>query len=186
MPDFIYRRRISYYIYAKIVYKYNEWQMEDIYIMKKFFLIKMLAYLLSISMVLSACKIEIHPEVSGLTSEQVLKIRQAYFEFRHGKSSDGDLNEIFITKYLGVYNGNIAIKISDGNLTESIESIWSESTIGLFIDGVYIGNPDKYESYYLYVESASISSVEVMFLEVAYSQGYIDKEDLKKIAELEE
>ena len=156
--------------------------------MKKFFLAKILACLLaifSISIVLSACKTETHPEVNGLTSEQVLKIRQVYFEFRHGKKSDSDLNEIFIVKYLGTYNGNIDVKISDGNLTQSIATIWNESTDGVFIDDIYIGNPDMYESYYLYIKSTAMISADVIYLEDAYSKGYIDKGDLKKIAELE-
>lgn len=156
--------------------------------MKKLILGKIIlcmVLVLLMGVILSSCKTETHPEVDGLTLEQVLKIRQTYFEYRHSEGSDSDKNKIFIVKYLGTYNGNIAVKINDGNNTQSITADGNESIDGIVIDGIYIGNPSRYELYYLYIEATDLVPASVIYLEDAYYSGYIDKENLQEIAAYE-
>lgn len=125
-----------------------------------------------------------HPKVDGLTDSQVQTLRRSYFDDIH-KKNDGncscDIANVFITKYLGTYDGKIAIKITDENL-QAIEVVLPGDGIEKNIDGIFIGNMQLREDYYLYVPETSSSRAVMKKLDDAYADGCVDKEVLKKIA----
>lgn len=120
--------------------------------------------------------------VNGLSWTQVWGIQGAYIN----SSSRKDLfsySDIRIEKYLGTYNGNIAVRIRNVGVDylDDIEGLPTE----LIIDGVYIGKEDAQVSFMLYVPSEKDAKDKLVGISVAYEKGLLTKADLESIAEME-
>lgn len=120
--------------------------------------------------------------VNGLSWTQVWGIQGAYIN----SSSSKDLfsySDIRIEKFLGTYNGNIAVRIRNVGVDylDDIEGLPTE----LIIDGVYIGKEDAQVSFMLYVPSEKNAKDKLVGISVAYEKGLLTKADLENIAEME-
>lgn len=119
--------------------------------------------------------------VDSLTTSQIFEIRKTY------ASSNGkfDLKKFFETKvlkYLGTYDGNIAVKIYYASLLKL--EVWPDPDS--VIDGVQIGDLDTDEIFVLYILPKNGEEAKVYPLSYAYKEGYVTKSDLEKIAEIEQ
>ena len=120
--------------------------------------------------------------VNGLSWTQVWGIQDAYIN----SASRKDLfsySDIRIEKYLGTYNGNIAVRIRNVGVD------YLDDTDGLptdlIIDGVYIGKEDAQVSFMLYIPSEKNPKDKLVGISVAYEKGLLTKADLENIAEME-
>lgn len=120
--------------------------------------------------------------VNGLSWTQVWGIQGAYIN----SSSRKDLlnyRNIVIEKYLGTYNGNIAVRVRNTAIgyLDDIEGLPTE----LIIDGVYIGKEDAQVSFRLYIPSEKNAKDKIVHISVAYEKGLLTKSDLESIAKAE-
>lgn len=155
--------------------------------MKKTIMCVALVVVLATTLVLFGCKYyAAHPDVDGLTVDQVRKIRWAYYEKVY-TSEDGtkyscDIGAVEIMYCLGSYDGNIAVKIYDKQMPWPSTAADSREVI---IDGVYIGVENGPRKFMLYIAPNEGKKESIMYLKDAYENGYLTKSDLESIAEME-
>ena len=120
--------------------------------------------------------------VNGLSWTQVWEIQNAYIN----RSSRKDLfsySDIRIEKYLGTYNGNIAVRIRNVGVDYLCDT--DELPTELIVDGVYIGKEDAQVSFMLYIPSEKNPKDKLVGISVAYEKGLLTKSDLESIAAME-
>ena len=120
--------------------------------------------------------------VNGLSWTQVWGIQGAYIN----SSSRKDLfsySDIRIEKFLGTYNGNIAVRIRNVGVDYLCDA--DELPTELIIDGVYIGKEDAQVSFRLYIPSEKNAKDKIVHISVAYEKGLLTKVDLESIAKAE-
>lgn len=155
--------------------------------MKKTIMCLALVVVLATTLVLFGCKYyAAHPDVDGLTVDQVRKIRWAYYEKLY-TSEDGtkyrcDIGAVEIMYCLGSYDGNIAVKIYDKQMPWPSMVADSREVI---IDGVYIGVENGPHKFMLYIEPKEGQKESIMYLKDSYEKGLLTKADIENIAEME-
>lgn len=155
--------------------------------MKKTIICLALVVVLVFTMGTFGCKYYVtHPDVDGLTVDQVRKIRWAYCEKLY-ISEDGtkyscDIGAVEIMYCLGSYDGNIAVKIYDKQMPWPSMVADSREVI---IDGVYIGVEKGPRKFMLYIAPNEGQKESIMYLKDAYEKGLLTKADLENIAEME-
>lgn len=120
--------------------------------------------------------------VNGLSWTQVWGIQGAYIN----SSSRKDLfsySDIRIEKYLGTYNGNIAVRIRNVGVDYLCDA--DSLPTDLIINGVYIGKEDAQVSFMLYIPSEKNAKDKIVHISVAYEKGLLTKSDLESIAKAE-
>ncbi len=118
--------------------------------------------------------------VGDLSCEQVIEIRDAYFDRIYGDelfaARKYDKNCIVIVKYCGTYDGSIVVILRD-NADENISV--PDVVVPVYVDGMHIGDlPNPLYDYCVYRPATGA----VMRLGEAYEGGYLDRADLKQIA----
>lgn len=155
--------------------------------MKKTIMCVALVVVLATTLVLFGCKYyAAHPDVDGLTVDQVRKIRWAYCEKLY-TSEDGtkyrcDIGAVEIMYCLGSYDGNIAVKIYDKQMPWPSTAADSREVI---IDGVCIGVENGPRKFMLYIAPNEGKKESIMYLKDAYENGLLTKADLESIAAME-
>ena len=115
-----------------------------------------------------------------LSREQVIEIRDAYFEAIYGDEPFAawkyDKNCIVIVKYCGTYDGSIVVILRD-NAEENVAG--PDVVVSVYVDGMHIGDlPNPLYEYWVYRPATGA----VMRLGEAYEGGYLDRAALKQIA----
>lgn len=155
--------------------------------MKKVIISSVLVVVVVFTMGIFGCKYyAAHPDVDGLTVDQVRKIRWAYCEKlytgKDGTKYSCDIGAVEIMYCLGSYDGNIAVKIYDKQMPWPSTAADSREVI---IDGVYIGVENGPRKFMLYIAPNEGKKESIMYLKDAYENGYLTKADLENIVEME-
>ena len=155
--------------------------------MKKTIMCLALVVVLVFTMGTFGCKYyAAHPDVDGLTVDQVRKIRWAYcdkvYTGEDGTKYSCDIGAVEIMYCLGSYDGNIAVKIYDKQMPWPSMVADSREVI---IDGVYIGVENGPRKFMLYIEPKEGQKESIMYLKDSYEKGLLTKSDLENIAEME-
>ena len=155
--------------------------------MKKVIISSVLVVVVVFTMGIFGCKYyAAHPDVDGLTVDQVRKIRWAYCEKlytgKDGTKYSCDIGAVEIMYCLGSYDGNIAVKIYDKQMPWPSMVADSREVI---IDGVYIGVENGPRKFMLYIEPKKGQNEIIMYLKDSYEKGLLTKADLESIAAME-
>ena len=121
--------------------------------------------------------------VDGLTMSQISDIRKTYATDVNGKFKLDVFFKTKVLKYLGTYDGKIAVRVLCG---ESIAKADVFPDPCENIGGVFMGELGGNELYFLYVPSVNGEKDRFCELGGAYAEGLVTKSDLEKIAEIEQ
>lgn len=121
--------------------------------------------------------------VDGLSDEKVQEIREAYFEIKKEEKPDyytnSSIEYMVIRRCLGTYGDFIVIEFENG-------AVDGDTVIdNIIIDDVYIGDLVCGNMKYLvYTADADYDGDTFIYLQYAYDEGLVTKDDLIAMSEL--